>query len=31
VARATPEVWASNPFIGFGGSRHIQLGLEFQF
>ena len=29
VARGTPDVWASNPVIGSGGSRHIQLGLKF--
>ena len=28
VARGTPDVWASNPVIGSGGSRHIQLGLK---
>jgi hypothetical protein len=27
-ARGTPDVWASNPVIGSGGSRHIQLGLK---
>jgi hypothetical protein len=27
--RGTPDVWASNPVIGSGGSRHIQLGLKF--
>jgi len=26
--RGTPDVWASNPVIGSGGSRHIQLGLK---
>ena len=31
LARATPDVWASNPVIGSGGSRHIQLGLKFIF
>ena len=29
VARGTPDVWASNPVIGSGGSRHIQLGMKF--
>jgi Carboxypeptidase regulatory-like domain/TonB dependent receptor len=29
VARGTPDVWAANPVIGSGGSRHIQLGLKF--
>jgi hypothetical protein len=24
----TPDVWAANPVIGSGGSRHIQLGLK---
>ena len=28
VARGTPDVWASNPVIGSGGSRHIQLGMK---
>ncbi len=28
TARGTPDVWASNPVIGSGGSRHIQLGLK---
>ena len=28
LARATPDVEASNPVIGSGGSRHIQLGLK---
>jgi len=27
-ANATPDVQASNPVIGSGGSRHIQLGLK---
>jgi hypothetical protein len=31
LARATPDVWASNPVIGSGGSRHIQLGLKLIF
>jgi hypothetical protein len=31
VARGTPDVWASNPVIGSGGSRHIQLGAKFIF
>ena len=29
LATATPDVEASNPVIGSGGSRHIQLGLKF--
>jgi hypothetical protein len=29
VARATPDVWAANPVIGSGGSRHIQIGAKF--
>jgi hypothetical protein len=28
LATATPDVEASNPVIGSGGSRHIQLGLK---
>jgi carboxypeptidase family protein/TonB-dependent receptor-like protein len=24
----TPDVWAANPVVGSGGSRHIQLGLK---
>ncbi len=31
VARGTPDVWASNPVIGSGGSRHIQIGLKLIF
>ena len=27
-ASATPDVQASNPVVGSGGSRHIQLGLK---
>ena len=27
-ADTTPDVQASNPVIGSGGSRHIQLGLK---
>jgi hypothetical protein len=27
----TPDVAASNPVVGSGGSRHIQLGLKFIF
>jgi hypothetical protein len=30
-ARGTPDVWASNPVIGSGGSRHIQIGGKFIF
>jgi hypothetical protein len=26
--QGTPDVWASNPVIGSGGSRHIQLGAK---
>lgn len=29
LATGTPDVYASNPVIGSGGSRHIQLGLKF--
>lgn len=28
LATATPDVYASNPVIGSGGSRHIQLGAK---
>ena len=28
VVRATPDVGASNPVVGSGGSRHIQLGAK---
>ena len=28
LATATPDVYASNPVIGSGGSRHIQLGVK---
>ena len=28
VAQFTPDVEASNPVIGSGGSRHIQLGAK---
>ncbi|HEY1925280.1 MAG TPA: hypothetical protein VGG58_08505, partial [Candidatus Acidoferrum sp.] len=31
LARTTPDVEASNPVIGSGGSRHIQLGLKLIF
>jgi hypothetical protein len=27
-AEATPDVWAANPVVGSGGSRHIQLGAK---
>ena len=27
----TPDVAASNPVVGSGGSRHIQLGVKFLF
>jgi hypothetical protein len=27
----TPDVAASNPVVGSGGSRHIQLGLKVIF
>jgi hypothetical protein len=29
LATYTPDVWASNPVVGSGGSRHIQLGAKF--
>jgi len=28
---ATPDVGTGNPFLGGGGSRHIQLALRFSF
>ena len=28
LAKATPDVQASNPVVGSGGSRHIQFGLK---
>jgi hypothetical protein len=28
VVRFTPDVGASNPVVGSGGSRHIQLGVK---
>jgi hypothetical protein len=28
VAQFTPDVYASNPVIGSGGSRHIQIGAK---
>ena len=30
-ATATPDVQASNPVIGSGGSRHIQIGAKVIF
>jgi len=27
----TPDVFQSNPVVGSGGSRHIQLGVKFIF
>jgi len=30
-ASATPDVQASNPVVGSGGSRHIQLGLKLSW
>jgi hypothetical protein len=29
LANFTPDVGASNPVMGTGGSRHIQMGLKF--
>jgi len=29
LAAFTPDVGASNPVLGSGGSRHIQLGAKF--
>lgn len=29
LVKATPDVQASNPVVGSGGSRHIQLGIKF--
>lgn len=31
LARATPDVWAANPVVGSGGSRHVQLGVKLIF
>lgn len=31
LATATPDVQASNPVIGSGGSRHIQIGAKVMF
>ena len=28
LANATPDVYAANPVVGSGGSRHIQLGAK---
>jgi hypothetical protein len=28
VAQSTPDISASNPVIGSGGSRHIQIGAK---
>jgi hypothetical protein len=28
VAQFTPDIFASNPVIGSGGPRHIQVGLK---
>jgi hypothetical protein len=28
LATATPDVFAANPVVGSGGSRHIQLGVK---
>ena len=28
LATSTPDVYASNPVVGSGGSRHIQLGAK---
>jgi len=28
VSSFTPDIFASNPVIGSGGSRHIQVGLK---
>jgi hypothetical protein len=29
LAQFTPDIAASNPVLGSGGSRHIQLGAKF--
>jgi hypothetical protein len=29
IAEFTPDLGASNPVLGSGGSRHIQLGAKF--
>jgi hypothetical protein len=31
VAQYTPDVYASNPVVGSGGSRHIQLGAKLRW
>jgi hypothetical protein len=31
LAEFTPDIAASNPVLGSGGSRHIQLGAKFIF
>lgn len=31
LARYTPDVYASNPVVGSGGSRHIQLGAKLRW
>jgi hypothetical protein len=31
LARYTPDVYASNPVVGSGGSRHIQVGAKFKW
>jgi hypothetical protein len=31
IPQYTPDVAASNPVVGSGGSRHIQLGLKLIF
>ena len=31
ISQATPDIWASNPVVGSGGSRHIQIGAKIIF
>ena len=31
IAQFTPDVGASNPVVGSGGSRHIQIGAKIIF
>ena len=31
LASNTPDVAASNPVVGSGGSRHIQLGIKLRW
>ena len=31
MAQYTPDVYASNPVVGSGGSRHIQVGAKLRW